>query len=244
MLMKNELSVEKKAQTIVETTMGDITRATRKVLMDYVSKMYVVSFAKVIAYLGQESEESLDLLNNMDADTRRQIEAFAKGYQKSEPQVVSEVEHIVTANGMNLDDDYKKLKENLILSGQQFTEKAIRNFRSETPIFQKKLNNCIFAFEDIINLDDRAIQKTLRDVDQQELAKALRGASPEIQDKFFRNLPVRYATMLKEDMEFMGPVIITDVKKAQARIVQIILQLEAKGEIVIVAKHEISKLLF
>ena len=241
--MKNELSAEQKAQTIVETTMGDITRATRKVLMDYVSNMYLVSFAKAIAYLGLESEDAISLLNTMDADTRRQVEAFAKGYQKSEPQVVSEVEHIITANGMNFDEDYKKLKENLILSDQQFTEKAVRSFRSETPISQKKLNNCIFAFEDIINLDDRAIQKTLRDVDQQELAKALKGASTEIQNKFFRNLPVRCATMLKEDMEFMGPVIITDVKKAQARIVKIILQLEAKGEIVIVAKHEISKLL-
>ena len=71
--MKNELSAEMKAQSIVENTMGDITRATRKVLMDYVSNMYLVSFAKAIAYLGLESEDANSLLNTMNADTRRQV---------------------------------------------------------------------------------------------------------------------------------------------------------------------------
>ena len=80
--MKNEISVEaRKAQVMVEQAMGDITRATRKVLMDYVSKMYVVSFAKAIAYLGLESEDALDLLNSMDDEIRRQVESFAKGYE-------------------------------------------------------------------------------------------------------------------------------------------------------------------
>ena len=76
--MKKDVSVEaKKAQFMVEKAMGDITRATRKVLMDYVSKLYVTSFAKAIAYLGLESEDAIDLLESMDYDTRRQVEAFA-----------------------------------------------------------------------------------------------------------------------------------------------------------------------
>jgi flagellar motor switch protein FliG len=104
--MKREVSVEaRKAQFMVEQTMCDITRATRKVLMDYVSRMYVVSFAKAIAYLGLESEDALDLLNHMDTETRRQVEVFAKGYQKSDAQVISGVEHIVTASGMDFADD-------------------------------------------------------------------------------------------------------------------------------------------
>lgn len=176
--MKRKVSVEaNKAQVMVEQAMGNITRATRKVLMDYVSKMYVVSFAKAIAYLGLESEDAFDLLNSMDDETRCQVEAFAKDYQKSDAKVISEVEHIVTASGMDFTDDYKIIKDNIILSGKTFAENAVHNFQKETPIFKKKIEDCLFCFEDFQYLDDRAIQKVLRETDMQELAKALKGAS-------------------------------------------------------------------
>lgn len=236
--MKNELSAEQKAQTIVENTMGDITRATRKVLMDYVSKMYVVSFAKVIAYLGMESEDALDLLNSMDSDTRRQVEAFAKDYQKSDAQVISEVEHIVTASGMDFTDDYKIIKDNIILSGKTFAENAVHNFQKETPIFKKKIEDCLFCFEDFQYLDDRAIQKVLKETDMQELAKALKGASTEVQAKIFRNMPQRSANMLKEDMEWMGPVREKDVNAAQASLVKIVFHLANNGDILIFSRDE------
>ena len=237
--MKREVSVEaNKAQVMVEQAMGNITRATRKVLMDYVSKMYVVSFAKAIAYLGLESEDAFDLLNSMDDETRRQVEAFAKGYQKSDAKVISEVEHIVTASGMDFNDDYKIIKDNIILSGKTFAENAVHNFQKETPIFKKKIEDCLFCFEDFQYLDDRAIQKVLRDTDQQELAKALRGASTEIQDKIFRNMSKREASMLKEDMEWMGPVRTQDVETAQASLVQIVFNLSNKGDILISLKDD------
>ena len=152
---------------MVEKAMGDITRATRKVLMDY--------------------------------DTRRQVEAFAQTYQKSDDQVISEAEHIVTSSGMDFTDDYKIIKDNIILSGKTFAEEAVHDFKNETPIFQKKIEDCLFCFEDFQNLDDKAIRKVLRDTDMQELAKALRGASTEVQNRIFRNMSQRAAAMLKED---------------------------------------------
>lgn len=241
--MKRDVSVEaKEAQFLVEKSMGDITRATRKVLMDYVSKMYVTSFAKVIAYLGLESEDAIDLMDNMDADTRRQVEVFAKDYQKSDTQVIYEVEHIITSSGMDFTDDYKIIKDNIILSGKAFAEEAVQNFKMETPIFQKKIEDCLFSFEDFQYLDDRAIQKVLRDTDMQELAKALRGASTEVQDKIFRNMSQRTATMLKEDMEWMGPVRAQDVDAAQANLVKIVFRLSNNGEILLTLKEDIKKL--
>ena len=241
--MKRDVSVEvKKAQFMVEKAMDDITRGTRKVLMDYVSRMYVTSFAKAIAYLGLESEEANSLLNTMDADTRHQIEAFAKDYQKSDAQVISEVEHIVTSSGMDFTDDYKIIKDNIIFSGKVFAEEAVHNFQNETPIFHKKIEDCLFSFEDFQYLDDRAIQKVLRDIDMQELAKALKGASTEVQDKIFRNMSQRAATMLKEDMEWMGPVRAQDVVAAQANLVKIVFRLSNNGDILITLKEDIGKL--
>ena len=241
--MKRDVSDEaKKAQFMVERAMGDITRATRKVLMDYVSNMYLVSFAKAIAYLGLESEDANSLLNTMDADTRRQVEAFAKDYQKSDAKVISEVEHIVTASGMDFTDDYKIIKENISLSEKTFVEKAVHKFQTATPIFPKKLEDCLFSFEDFQYLDDRAIQKVLRDTDMQELAKALKGASTEVQTKIFRNMSQRAATMLKEDMEWMGPVRAQDVVAAQANLVKIVFRLSNNGDILITQKEDIGKL--
>ena len=241
--MKRDVSDEaKKAQFMVERAMGDITRATRKVLMDYVSNMYLVSFAKAIAYLGLESEDAISLLNTMDADTCRQVEAFAKDYQKSDAKVISEVEHIVTASGMDFTDDYKIIKDNIILSGNPFAEEVVRDFRKETPIFKKKIEDCLFCFEDFQYLDDRAIQKVLRETDMQELAKALKGASTEVQDKFFRNMSKRESSMLKEDMEWMGPVRSQDVDAAQAALVKIVFELSNKGEIPISLKDDYKKM--
>ena len=81
-----------------------------------------------------------------------------------------------------------------------FAEEAVHDFKNETPIFQKKIEDCLFCFEDFQYLDDRAIQKVLRDTDMQELAKALRGASTEVQNKIFRNMSQRAAAMLEEDI--------------------------------------------
>jgi flagellar motor switch protein FliG len=96
----------------------------------------------------------------------------------------------------------------------------------------------MFVFEDIVMLDDRAIQKVLREVDSQELAKALKSVDTEVQDKIFRNMSKRAAGMLKEDMEYMGPVRLKDVEEAQQKIVSIIRHLEDTGEIVVARAGE------
>lgn len=225
------------AESKVIEAMGDITRATKKVLMDYVISMYYVSFAKVIAYLGAESLEGKDLLSGMDDKIRNAVISCSKDFTKSDAKVIAEVEHILTASGMEFEQEYKVIKKYLLHTNHEFAEKKIKSFREETPIFQKKLNKCIFNFEDILMLDNRAIQKIIQEVDQQTLAKALKGADPEIQDKFFRNMSNLTANMLKEDMEWMGPVRLTDVENCQSEILKIIFRLEDNGEIVISRIH-------
>jgi hypothetical protein len=84
----------------------------------------------------------------------------------------------------------------------------------------------------IPKLDDRAIQKVLREVDSQELAKALKGTTDAVQEKIFANMSKRAGEMMKEDMEFMGPVREAEVKEVQKRIVNIIQRLVAAGEII------------
>ena len=91
----------------------------------------------------------------------------------------------------------------------------------------------------LLDMDDRSVQKIIREVDSQELAKALKGTKEEVQNRIFRNMSVRAAQMLKEDMEYMGPVPVHDVKEAQDKIVMIIRQLHDCGEIQICPKGEL-----
>ena len=91
----------------------------------------------------------------------------------------------------------------------------------------------MFVFEDILSLDDKSIQRVLREVDNNELAVALKSTNEEVQEVIFNNMSKRLAVMIREDMEYMGPVRMKDVEEAQQKIVNIIRKLEDTGEIII-----------
>ena len=103
----------------------------------------------------------------------------------------------------------------------------------EEPELADEIRKKMFVFEDILTLDDRAIQRVLRDVDNSDLAMALKGSNEEVQNVIFNNLSKRLAVMIKEDMDFMGPVRMKDVEEAQQKIVNVIRKLEDAAEIVI-----------
>jgi len=112
-------------------------------------------------------------------------------------------------------------------------KQIIEAMEDEDPELAEEIKKRMFVFEDIVMLDDRSIQKLLREVDSIELAKALKSVDAEVQDKIFRNMSSRSTEMLKEDMEYMGPIRLRDVENAQQKIIMIIRHLEDVGEIVI-----------
>jgi flagellar motor switch protein FliG len=114
------------------------------------------------------------------------------------------------------------------------TEKTIlENLSENSPELADEVKKLMFVFEDVVLLDDGSIQKVLREVDNKELALALKGVTEEVQNRIYKNMSERAASMLKEDMEFMGPVRLRNVEEAQQRIVGIIRRLEEAGEIVV-----------
>ena len=114
------------------------------------------------------------------------------------------------------------------------TEKHImESLEIEEPELADEIRKKMFVFEDILLLDDRSIQRVLREVENADLELALKSATEEVQNVIFRNLSKRLAAMIKEDMDFMGPVRMKDVEEAQQKIVGIIRRLEDSAEIVI-----------
>jgi flagellar motor switch protein FliG len=96
----------------------------------------------------------------------------------------------------------------------------------------------MFVFDDLIKLDDRGMQELMKEVSKEDLPVALRGASPDVKDKFLKNMSSRAADMLKEDMEVRGPAKVTDVERAQQNILKVCRKLEEEGRIVIAGAGE------
>ncbi|MCI6258805.1 MAG: flagellar motor switch protein FliG, partial [Spirochaetia bacterium] len=104
---------------------------------------------------------------------------------------------------------------------------------AENPLLSMNLEHHLTSMEILTQVDDRGVQKWLRDVSNDELAKALKDASIDVQDKIFRNMSHRAAAMLQEDMEYMGPVRKSDILESQKNVMAILKKLEEDGEIVI-----------
>jgi flagellar motor switch protein FliG len=119
------------------------------------------------------------------------------------------------------------------------TERTIlETLEEQNPELADEVRRMMFLFEDITALDDRSIQQILREVDTKELAVALKGTSEEVQEKIYSNMSERAAAIIREDLEFMGPVRVKTVEEAQQKIVAIIRRLEDAGQIVIVRGGE------
>ena len=126
--------------------------------------------------------------------------------------------------------------EILNLAGRA-TEKAIlEGLEENEPGLVEEIRRLMFVFEDIMRVNDKGIQAVLKEVENEELALALRTASEELKEKVFRNMSERAAQIIKEEMEFMGPVRVADVEQAQQKIVDIVRRLEDSGEVIVAGK--------
>ncbi|HOO75734.1 MAG TPA: FliG C-terminal domain-containing protein, partial [Tepiditoga sp.] len=101
------------------------------------------------------------------------------------------------------------------------------------PKLSEEIRKRMFVFEDLIKLDDRAVQRIIREIDTKDLTIALKGASDEVKEIIFSNMSKRSAQIIREELEFMGPIRVKDVDDAQQRIVSVIRKLEEAGEIII-----------
>lgn len=164
---------------------------------------------------------------------------------RTSPEVLREVERVLERKLSTLaSEDFTSAGGvdaivEIINSVDRATEKSIiENLEEDDPELAEEIKKRMFVFEDIVLLDDRAIQKVLREVDSNDLAKALKSVDSDAQDKVYRNMSKRAAALLKEDMDYMGPVRLKDVEEAQQKIVNIIRKLEDQGDIVIARAGE------
>ncbi|MEJ5170805.1 MAG: flagellar motor switch protein FliG [Fimbriimonadales bacterium] len=171
---------------------------------------------------------------------RADVAARIAMMEQTPPEVIRRVEQVLEKKVSSLLNQEMsqaggpKALVDLLNRVDRSTERMIMESLSESnPELAEQVKNMMFVFEDIVQLDDRAVQQVLREVDMKDLATALKSVKEDVQQKVFKNLSERAAAMLKEDMEFMGPVRLKVVEEAQQKIVAVIRRLEAAGEITI-----------
>ncbi len=207
-------------------------------VLNFIQDEHPQTIAMILAYLTPAQAAMImgALSPEVQADVAKRIATM----DRTSPDVVKEVERVLERKLSSLiNQDYTVVGGvdaivNILNTVDRSTEKHImESLEIEEPELADEIRKKMFVFEDIMLLDDRAIQRVLRDVDNNDLAVALKGSGEEVQNTIFKNLSKRLASMIREDMEFMGPVRMKDVEEAQQKIVGVIRKLEESSEIVI-----------
>ena len=207
-------------------------------LLNFIQDEHPQTIALILSYLNP-SQAAL-IISALPPDRQSDVAKRIAMMDRTSPDVIKEVEKILESKLSSLvNQDYTIIGGvdavvDILNTVDRSTEKHImETLEIDEPELADEIRKKMFVFEDILLLDDRSIQRVLRDVDNNDLGIALKAANEQVQNAIFNNLSKRLATMIKEDMEFMGPVRMKDVEEAQQKIVNIIRKLEDSGEIVI-----------
>lgn len=207
-------------------------------LLNFIQDEHPQTIALILSYLS--SNQASAIISSLPPDKQADVAKRIAQMDRTSPDVIKEVERILERKLSSLvNQDYTIIGGvdaivDILNTVDRSTEKHImESLEIDEPELADEIRRKMFVFEDILSLDDRAIQRVLRDVDNNDLAIALKGSNEEVQNVIFNNMSKRLAAMIKEDMEFMGPVRLKDVEESQQKIVNIIRKLEDSAEIVI-----------
>lgn len=212
-------------------------------LMNFIQNEHPQTIALILSYLDpNKAAQILSSLNHqIQADVARRIAKM----DRTSPEVLREVERVLERKLSTLSNEDFTMAGGIeavvevLNQVDRGTEKSIiEALEEDDPELAEEIKKKMFVFEDIVLLDDKSIQRVMREIDMQELAKALKAVDTDVQEKIFRNMSKRAAALLREDMEFMGPIRIKDVEEAQQKIVNTIRKLEEDGEIIVARAGE------
>jgi len=214
-----------------------IRKADPNQLLNYIQNEHPQTIALILSYLnpGQAAQILANLPPEKQAEVTRRIAIM----DRTSPEVVKEIEKVLETkfSGM-LSQDFTttggvQTVVDILNSVDRGTEKFImEELDTMDAELSEEIRKRMFVFEDIVSLDNRSIQRIIREIDNSQWAIALKGASEEVKEAIFSNMSKRLVEMIKEDIEFMGPVRIRDIEEAQQNIVNVIRKLEEEGEII------------
>jgi flagellar motor switch protein FliG len=215
-----------------------LQRAESENILTFIQEEHPQTIALITCHLPHH--KAAEILGGLPMQKQVEVIKRIANMEQTNPEVIREVERGLESRlssmlmqSMEKAGGVPTVAEILNLADRA-TEKAIlEGLEAEDPDLVEQIRRLMFVFEDIMLVNDKGIQAVLKEVDNDELALALKTASEELKAKIFGNMSERAAQLIKEDMQFMGPVKISDVESAQQRVVDIVRRLEEAGEVVI-----------
>ncbi|MBL8066466.1 MAG: flagellar motor switch protein FliG, partial [Chthonomonadaceae bacterium] len=235
---KAELLMRKVVNAMQIVPFDFLKRADPQQLLTFIQSEHPQTIAVILSYM--PLNQAGMIMTKLPTELRGEVAERIAVMEQTPPEVIRKVESVLEKKMSSVINQEiqkaggPKVLVDLLNRVDRSTERLILDQLSENnPEMADTVKNMMFVFEDIVGLDDRAIQAVLKDVDVKELATALKGVSKEVQDKIFGNMSERAVNMLQEDMEFMGPVKLKTVEESQQKVVATIRRLEESGEITI-----------
>lgn len=215
-----------------------VRKAEASQLLNFIQNEHPQTLALILSYLS--ASQAATILAALPQDKQADVAQRIATMDSTSPEVIKEVELVLERKLSSMvTQDYASTGGiqsivDILLAVDRGTEKFIMGtLEIQNAELADEIRKRMFVFEDIINLDSVSIQRFIREIENSDLAIALKGSTEEVREVIFANMSKRMAEMLREDMEFMGPVRLRDVEEAQQKIVNVIRKLEEAGEIII-----------
>ncbi len=233
--------LEKVQQSIRTTGFDLLENIDPKQLVNFIQKEHPQTIALLLAHM--QPVHAAPIISALPQEIQVDVATRIATMESISPDTLDQIEEVLVDQVKALfGGDVSEIGgvqavAEMLNSVDRGAEKNILgNLERENPELATEIKNLMFVFEDVMLLDDRSMQRVLKEIDTKELSMALKGASEELQGKFFSNMSSRASEMIKEDMEYMGPIRLKDVEEVQQRIVDVIRRLEEDGEIIITGR--------
>ncbi|WP_407923562.1 flagellar motor switch protein FliG [Alteribacter lacisalsi] len=236
---KEAMSIINRLTSTLQVKPFDFARkADPEQIRNFIQNEHPQTIALILSYL--ESEQAGQVLSSLPQQVQADVARRIATMEGTNPEIINEVEAILEKKlSATVTQDYTKAGGiesvvEVLNSVDRTTERTILDsLENRDPVLAEEIKKRMFVFEDIVTLDNRSIQRIIRDVENEDLQLSLKVASEEVKETLFGNMSQRMAENFREEMEFLGPVRLKDVEEAQTRIVTVIRHLEETGEIVI-----------
>lgn len=209
------------------------------ILADYITGGYTDSLAKLLVYMdAQKAEETLCKLPEPVQNQVRESYKKLSDKKITDPEIIEPAKSILKEADYWADTLCRTLTDGLTHSQKEELAGCTDEVANQDPIIALHIENCIFTFDIFLNMDDRSVQKVLREIDEEDFKKAMKSAGQKVQDKLFRNMSKKAVEKYKQEIELTGTIPQKEIDDAQEKIIKIIHELQDNGEIIIPANPE------
>ncbi len=233
--------IKQVTQQVQTTPFSFLQKAESENLLTFIQDEHPQTIALILAHL--PAQKASEIMVGLPSQKQIEVVKRIANMEQTNPEVIKEVERglehrlsDIVSQTFEKAGGVDTVAEILNLADRSTEKGIMEGLEAEDPDLVEQIRRLMFVFEDILLVNDKGIQSVLKEVDNSELGLALKTASEELKGKIFKNMSERAAQMINEDMQFMGPVRVSDVEAAQQKIVDVVRRLEDAGEIIIAGR--------